>query len=94
MEKLLSPAGVSELEQRGDARENNVEGRPSNLALLTDLYELTMAAAYHRQGMFAPATFSLFIREYPPGRGYFVNAGLADVLEYLESFHLETEDLD
>lgn len=71
-----------------------MEGRPSNLALLTDLYELTMAAAYHRQGMFAPATFSLFIREYPPRRGYFVNAGLADVLEYLESFHLETEDLD
>ena len=66
-----------------------------NLALLTDLYELTMAACYFRYKMFAPATFfSLFIREYAPHRGYFVNAGLADALELLESFGFEQEDLD
>jgi len=57
-----------------------------NFALLTDLYEFTMAQAYHRSRMFAPATFSLFIRNYPPNRGYFVSAGLADVLDYLERF--------
>jgi len=44
--------------------------------------------------MFAPATFSLFIREYPPHRGYFVSAGLADVLDFLETFHFGQEDLD
>jgi nicotinate phosphoribosyltransferase len=65
----------------------------NGLALLTDLYELTMAAAYHRRRMFAPATFSLFIREYPPNRGYLVSAGLEDVLSYLESFAFSPSDL-
>jgi len=66
---------------------------PRELALLTDLYELTMAAAYHRRRMFAPATFSLFIREYPPNRGYLVTAGLEDVLAFLESFRFSEDDL-
>ena len=66
----------------------------NNKALLTDLYELTMATCYYKYQMFAPATFSLFIREYPPHRGYFVSAGLEDVLCFLESFHFNQEDLD
>lgn len=65
-----------------------------NLALLTDLYEFTMAAAYYKHQMFAPATFSLHIREYPSNRGYFVAAGLEDVLEILESFCFVQGDLD
>jgi nicotinate phosphoribosyltransferase len=58
--------------------------------MLTDLYELTMAAAYFQHRMFAPATFSLFIHDYPPNRGYFVSAGLENALEFLESFHFST----
>ncbi len=54
--------------------------RIENLALLTDLYELTMAASYFDHQMFEPATFSLFIRNYPLSRRYFVSAGLSDVL--------------
>lgn len=65
-----------------------------NPAMLTDLYELTMAAAYHRLGMHGPATFSLFIREYPPDRGFFVAAGLDEALTYLESFRFRPEDLE
>ncbi len=65
-----------------------------DMELLTDLYELTMAAAYHKQKMSEPAVFSLFIRAYPPNRGYFINAGLEDVLSYLESFEFKQEDLD
>jgi len=61
--------------------------------LLTDLYELTMAAAYFKNRMFTPATFSLFVRNYPKDRAYFVNAGLEDVLDYLESFHFAEGDL-
>jgi nicotinate phosphoribosyltransferase len=57
-----------------------------NLTLLTDLYQLTMAQAYFRAGRMAPASFSLFIRNYPPERGYLVAAGLEDVLDYLERF--------
>jgi nicotinate phosphoribosyltransferase len=49
--------------------------RIENLALLTDLYELTMAASYFDHRMFEPATFSLFIRNYPPYRRYFVSSG-------------------
>ena len=54
-----------------------------DLGLFTDLYELTMAQVYFRQRMAAPATFSLFIRQYPPNRAYFVSAGMDDVLDYL-----------
>ncbi len=67
---------------------------PINPALLTDQYELTMAAAYFDHGRFDPATFSLFIREYPPDRGYFVSAGLERVLDYLENFHFDPADID
>lgn len=65
-----------------------------SLALFTDLYELTMAQAYWQSGTTAPATFSLFFRKYPPDRAYFVCAGLADVLDYLENFRFTPADLD
>ncbi len=58
--------------------------RIENLALLTDLYELTMAASYFDHQMFEPATFSLFIRNYPPSRRYFVSAGLSDEFSHLD----------
>ena len=60
-----------------------------DLALFTDLYELTMGQAFFSQGMLAPATFSLFIRSYPPNRGYLVAAGLEDVLDYLEALNVK-----
>lgn len=66
----------------------------SRSALVTDLYELTMAAGYYAREMFEPASFSLYIRKYPPNRGYFVSAGLEDVLDYLESWHFAQEELD
>jgi nicotinate phosphoribosyltransferase len=65
-----------------------------NPALLTDLYQLTMAQAYFHSGQRAPATFSLFIRSYPPNRGYFVAAGLSDVLDFLEQFKIDSEAID
>ena len=65
-----------------------------NSALLTDLYQLTMAQAYFREQQMGQATFSLFIRSYPPNRGYFVSAGLQDVLDYLESFSFNASELD
>ena len=62
-------------------------------ALFTDLYELTMAQAYWQSGKTAEATFSLFFRTLPRDRGYFVFAGLADALGYLEGFHLTDDDV-
>jgi nicotinate phosphoribosyltransferase len=64
-----------------------------NLALFTDLYELTMAASYFQHHMFAPATFSLFARKLPEDRGFFVAAGLEEVLHFLENFSFSTDDL-
>jgi nicotinate phosphoribosyltransferase len=61
--------------------------------LLTDLYELNMAASYLRRGMTAPATFSLFIRSLPPQRGFAVAAGLEHCLDFLEAFGFDDEEL-
>jgi nicotinate phosphoribosyltransferase len=62
----------------------------SNAALLTDLYELTMADSYHRHGMTQPATFDLFVRHLPEERNFLVACGLDDALQYLE--HLRFGD--
>ena len=66
----------------------------NSLALLTDLYQLTMAQTYFQIQRLDPATFSLFIRSYPPNRGYFVAAGLQDVLEFLEQFTVDSTGID
>jgi nicotinate phosphoribosyltransferase len=55
-------------------------------ALFSDLYELTMAASYLREGMRGPATFSVFARQLPRGRSFLVAAGLEDVLNFLRGF--------
>lgn len=65
-----------------------------NLALLTDLYELTMSACYFEQDMFDKATFSLFVRNYPPHRRFFVAAGLEEALDFLKNLNFTPEDLD
>jgi nicotinate phosphoribosyltransferase len=62
--------------------------------LLTDLYELNMAASYLERGMGGEATFSLFVRQLPPTRGFLVAAGLEPALEFLEGFGLSEEELD
>lgn len=62
--------------------------------LVTDLYELNMAASYLRRGMSGPATFSLFVRALPRDRGFLVAGGLEDCLTALESLAFEPEDLD
>ena len=63
-------------------------------ALLTDLYELRMAASFRRRGMDALATFSLFVRDLPPERGFLVACGLDRCLEYLEGLAVDDDDLD
>ena len=50
--------------------------------LLTDLYELTMAAGYFQTHFQARATFELFVRHLPEQRKYLVAAGLEQVLEF------------
>ena len=52
--------------------------------LTTDLYQLTMAAAYFENGRTAPATFELFVRQLPPRRSFLIAAGLEQALDYLD----------
>jgi nicotinate phosphoribosyltransferase len=66
----------------------------TDLGLLTDLYQLTMAQAYFQNRRMKSATFSLFVRAYPANRGYFVSAGLEDVLEFLEGFFFDSTAVD
>ena len=62
-------------------------------ALLTDLYELNMAASYLRRGMNGEATFSLFVRRLPPNRGFLVAAGIEGCLDYLERLRFDEDEL-
>ena len=61
----------------------------ANSALLTDLYELTMAASYQRRGMNDSATFDLFVRDLPARRNFMVVAGLEQALSYLEELRFD-----
>ena len=63
-------------------------------ALLTDQYELTMAASYYKHGMNGMATFDLFVRELPANRNFLVFAGVEDALDHLETLRFEIDDVD
>ena len=68
---------------------------PTAGPLFTDLYELTMAAGYHRHGLHdQQATFSVFVRNPEHKRNYFVAAGLANVLAELERYRFTKDDID
>jgi nicotinate phosphoribosyltransferase len=62
--------------------------------LIADLYEFTMAASYHAEGMKSEATFSLFVRKYPVNRAYFVAAGVEHLVDIIEGFRFSNESLD
>lgn len=63
-------------------------------ALLTDLYQLTMAAGYWLAGKTEErATFELFVRRLPANRNFIVAAGLRQAVEYLLGLHFAEEDV-
>jgi nicotinate phosphoribosyltransferase len=64
-----------------------------NLALFTDLYELTMLQAYVGEGMHDEAVFSLFVRRLPERRNFLIAAGLESVLDALEKLRFEADDI-
>lgn len=66
-----------------------------DLSLLTDLYQLTMAACYVGEGLDdRQASFELFTRRLPEGFGYLIAMGLQQALEYLEQFRFTPEHLE
>ena len=69
--------------------------QPDDYGLLTDLYQLTMAACYVGEGLDQRrASFELFTRRLPKGFGYLIAAGLAAAIDYLEKFRFTSEQLD
>jgi nicotinate phosphoribosyltransferase len=66
-----------------------------DVALLTDLYQLTMMQGYLRNRYEdKEAVFDLFFRNLPHEGGYAIAAGLEQVVEYIESLQFSQEDLD
>src|SRR5437867_3659816 len=68
--------------------------QPEDLALLTDLYELTMLQSYWRLGMHEPATFDLFVRHLPVNRRFLVACGLEAALSHLDTLRFTDDACD
>ncbi|MBD3883880.1 nicotinate phosphoribosyltransferase [Phormidium tenue FACHB-886] len=68
--------------------------RPQDSSLLTDLYQLTMAACYVGEQIDQRrASFEIFVRRLPENFAYLVAMGLAQALEYLEQFQFTPEQI-
>ncbi|MDX2094228.1 MAG: nicotinate phosphoribosyltransferase [Kofleriaceae bacterium] len=65
-----------------------------SLALLTDLYQLTMACGYWKAGNSEhQAVFHLTFRRPPFGGGYAIAAGVASALAFVERMRFTADDL-
>ena len=68
--------------------------KASDLALLTEGYELTIADGFMGAGMKDTiAYFDLFFRRVPDNGGFAIAAGLSKVIDYLEHLHFREEDI-
>lgn len=66
-----------------------------SLALLTDFYQLTMAAGYWRSGIGErEGVFHLSFRKHPFEGGFAIACGLDCVAELIETLHFEPDDIE
>ncbi|MBL8799977.1 MAG: nicotinate phosphoribosyltransferase [Planctomycetia bacterium] len=66
-----------------------------HLGLLTDLYELTMAAGYYVHGLAEQrVTFELFMRRVPACRNLLIAGGLEQAVHYLRQLSFSREQID
>jgi nicotinate phosphoribosyltransferase len=64
-------------------------------ALLTDLYQLTMAYGYWKSWQAErEAVIHLFFRKAPYQSGFTIAVGLATAIDFLKAFHFTGADLD
>lgn len=69
--------------------------RPTDVALNTDLYELTMAQGYWESGLLeAEGCFNVFFREAPFNGGYAVACGMGQIADLVENFVFEDGAID
>ena len=64
-----------------------------NRTMLTDMYQLTMNAAYFDNHKNDQATFDLFVRKLPKDWGFFVAAGIEDAVDYASSVRFTESDI-
>lgn len=74
----------------------NIDWKESkNLTMLADFYEFTMANGYIENNMEDQiAYFDMFFRQVPDDGGFAIMAGVEQLIEYLESLHFHSEDID
>lgn len=66
----------------------------TNLSMLTDFYEMTMANGYFIHDFKDKiAYFDMFFRRVPDDGGYAIMAGVQQLIEYLKSLKFEDEDI-
>ncbi len=71
------------------------EKPPLNPAMMTDLYQFTMMAAYIESGKAEEiGTFNGFYRKNPFKGGFTITAGLHDAIDYLEQLQFTGRDID
>lgn len=67
---------------------------PADYGLLTDLYQLTMAACYVGEGLdHRQASFELFTRRLPDDYDYLVAMGLAQAVDYLQNLRFSADQV-
>ncbi|HLH06721.1 MAG TPA: nicotinate phosphoribosyltransferase [Terriglobales bacterium] len=62
--------------------------------LLTDLYELTMSAAFFENDCNPTASFELFVRSLPPERKYLLVAGLEQAMDFISNARFTGADIE
>ena len=63
-------------------------------ALLTDLYQITMAQGYWASGRGEEeACFAMYFRDYPFKGGYAIACGMAQLADMVEGFHFSDDDI-
>lgn len=66
----------------------------SNLSMLTDLYEFSMANGYVKSDPEQKAAFDIFFRSVPDHGSFVISAGLQLVIEELQNLHFDKNDLE
>ena len=75
-------------------RERTLTLCDEDLSLATDLYQLTMAAVYHRRRPMPRATYELFVRRMPAERNFLIFAGLQQALASLLRLRFSRQQID
>ncbi len=76
------------------AHNTQTEQNGRNLAMLMDLYELTMGDGYYSMGHKDEiAVFDMFFRRIPDDGGFAIMAGLHQFIQAMQNFHFTQEDI-